>query len=274
MGRIRLIGLDLDGTLLNEEKRITEHTLHIMEEAKAQGIYLVPVTGRPHLGIPAVVRELPMIRYVISCNGATIRDVQEDCVLRSKAISPQEGVRLGKVLQEHKASYEILVEGQGYSEPWVYEAMVARSPKNTFLPRYIKETRKTVSDLLTFMETCPGVEEFFVMGGVQEGLVEALKTVAEIDVVFPALKALELTARGVNKGEALLHLAAHLGIAKEEVLAIGDSGNDVEMLRAAGLSVAMGNATEAVKAMTHAVTDTNEQEGVAKAIARYALARG
>ena len=82
----------------------------------------------------------------------------------------------------------------------------------------------------------------------------------------------EVNAKGVDKGVGLLALAKHLGIAQESVMACGDSSNDAAMLRAAGFAVAMGNATPDIRALADVITDTNDEDGVAKAIEKYVLA--
>lgn len=277
MGRIRLVGLDLDGTLLDDRKTITAPTMEVLHEAHARGVHLVPVTGRPHDGIPRLVKDLPFVRYIISCNGASIRDQREGVSLRERLIPTQEALKLAALLAEHQLPYEVLSEGVGYSEEWVYERLIANSPKNHFLPLYIKETRKIVSSIPDFIAKGRGIEELFVMGGRQdavETLLEKLHELPHLHIVHPAPGALEITAAGVDKGEALLYLAEHLGIAQSEVMAIGDSGNDLAMLRAAGVSVAMGNAAPEVKALSDFVTKSNEEHGVALAISRFVLHEG
>lgn len=274
MGRIRLVGLDLDGTLLDSNKGITAPTLTALEAAAARGVALVPVTGRPLDGIPALVRQLPFVRYLISCNGASIHDARTGSSLRERCIPVESALRLATLLSDLHLPYEVLCEGVGYSEAWVYERLIAHSPQSAFLRRYVKETRRIIPDLPAFIAAGKGVEELFVMAGRPDAVADCVKRLGAIDglhVVHPAPTALEITAEGVDKGEALLHLAAHLGIDQAETMAIGDSGNDVAMLRAAGISVAMGNAEEAIKSLSGYVTASNDEHGVALALERFVL---
>lgn len=274
MADIRVLGLDLDGTLLDEKKKITADTMAALTRAHAQGVYIVPVTGRPHEGIPRFVRELPFVRYVISCNGAAIRDVQEGRVVRETLLPVAESLRLIACLREKQVAFEVLCDGVGCAEGWVYERLIAQSPNSAFLPQYIKQTRRIVPDTAAFVASCRGVEELFLM---LEDTAETTLLRAQMEkepglhIVRPAPRALEITAAGVDKGAALLHLADLLGASQKEVMAMGDSGNDIAMLRAAGLSVAMGNATDEVKALSDYVTETNEADGVARAVARFIL---
>jgi Cof subfamily protein (haloacid dehalogenase superfamily) len=272
---IRLIGLDLDGTLLDNRKHISERTYKALQAAAEQGVYLVPVTGRPHEGIPKLVRDLPFIRYHISCNGAAIRDEQEMRVVREKLITPTDSLLLTEILHRHKVPFEVLFQGLGYSEQWVYDHLLSRNPHNFFLPQYIKETRRIVTNLPSFVaEEGKGLEELFVMAVTSEKheeILQEVKTQYQLNIVFPARMSMEITAKDVNKGEALLFLADSLGIAHHEVMALGDSGNDLAMLRASAFPVAMGNAASEVKAMARFTTASNEEDGVAVALERFVL---
>lgn len=271
---IRIIGLDLDGTLLNNNKRISPRTMAALEAAQAQGVYLVPVTGRPHLGVPRLVRELPFVRYLISCNGAAIRDNITDDLVRERVIEPSLALRVLEVLRRFDAPHEALCHGQGYGEDWVYREMIAMHPDNHFLPVYIRDSRKTVPDMAEFLAGSSGLEEFFLMTKSREQrdeIAAALVDVPGISIVFPAARALEITAAGVDKGEALLYLAQYLGVSPQGVMAVGDSGNDLAMLQAAALPVAMGNAAQKVKDMAAHITATNEEDGVGLAIEEFVL---
>lgn len=275
MERIGIIGLDLDGTLLNNNKQISQRNYEVLSRAAERGVYLVPVTGRPHFGIPALVRQLPFVRYVISCNGAAIRDEREGVLVREETIAPSVAADVVACLLRHRVPFEVLYQGRGYAEQWVYDLMIARSPNNSFLPKYIQETRTVVPDLPQFLaEGNRPLEELFIMAHNRETrdeVAEELASLAPLNLVFPAPAAVEITAPGVDKGEALLHLAARLGIGPEGVMAIGDSGNDLAMLRAAALPVAMGNAPEEVRRAAVFTTATNEEDGVALAIERFVL---
>lgn len=274
MEPIGIIGLDLDGTLLDGDKRISPHTQQALQQASAKGVHLVPVTGRPRMGIPENVQELPFVRYLISCNGASIWDQQKTCAVREKTIPQGLALQVLARVLHHDMSCEVLCHGRGYSENWVYERMIQNSPRNNFLRSYIQQTRKIVPSLAAFLEEQPqGAEEFFIMCGQnpQDTLAQELVQLQGLSIVFPAPRALEVTAAGVDKGEALLHLAAQLGVPPAGVMAIGDSGNDLAMLRAAALPVAMGNATDQVKTQAKFTTTSNDEDGVAVAIERFVL---
>lgn len=137
--------------------------------------------------------------------------------------------------------------------------------------QYIKDTRLVVPHLPSFVrEQEAGLEELLVMAGSAERmgvLMRELREFQNLNFIFPAADILEITASGVDKGEALLHLAQHLGVQSHEVMALGDSGKDLAMLQAA----AMGNAAPEVKAMARHTKASNEEHGVAEAIERFVL---
>ncbi len=275
MEKIRLIGLDLDGTLLDGKKNITPGVYRALEEAAARGVFLVPVTGRPFFGVPKNVREEPLFPYIISCNGASIWDRGRETILREGLISHQESLPIVELLTSKGIPFEVLYRGLGYAEAWVYERMIAASPNSAFLIRYIEETRRKVESVPAFLkEDEKALEELYIMSGSgqrQRALLEELGQSFDVSLFCPFPAAIEVTARGVDKGEALLHLAAHLEIPKAGVMAMGDSGNDLAMLRAAGLPVAMGNSSREVLELVSHVTATNEEDGVALAIRRFVL---
>lgn len=235
----------------------------------------MPVTGRPHGGIPAMVREYPFIRYMISCNGAAIWDSGKKDFLRERLIPLETSLQLLQIFRKHKVLHEVLWRGKGYSEAWVYDYMIANSAKQSFMRQYIKDTRLIVPHLPGFIEEKEtGLEELLVItesAEKMERLMRDLRAFPNLNFIFPAAHILEITASGVDKGEALLHLAQHLGVEHHEVMALGDSGNDLAMLQAAGFPVAMGNAAPEVKAMAKHTTTSNDEHGVAKAIERFVL---
>ncbi len=275
MRQIRLIGVDLDGTLLDTDKSISNRTYSALQKAKEQGVIVVPATGRPYEGIPANIRACELLEYIISSNGANIRRLPSNEHMRQACLTPNESVAIAHLLEEARLPYEVIWNGVGYAQQWVYEFMMKGRLDNAFLPKYIRETRKQIEDMRAFLnDGQKQLEAFFVItreAEHQAKMKEITQQIADVDYVYPAPWATEITARKVNKGEALLHIADTLGIRQEEVMAIGDSGNDIELLRHVGFPVAMGNAEEHIKQMSHFVTSSNDDHGVALAIERFVL---
>lgn len=275
MSKIRMIGLDLDGTLLNENKELTEYTRKVLAQAIEQGVIVLVATGRPATGVPQVLRELPGMRYMLTSNGGRILDMHEEKIIYECPVPYDSAVRILRIFEEYDTLREIYFDGQGY----VQEDELART--DHYVPKapmaaYIRNTRKTVPDIWEKMQEMQGrgldkVHGIFANQEEKREAEEKLAALGGLSVSGSLGNNLEVNAEGVNKGTGLLKLGALLGIQREEIMAFGDGGNDLEMLRAVGFGVAMENATEEVKAAADYITLSNEEDGVAKAIEKFVL---
>ena len=245
--KIRLLALDLDGTLLNGAKQITPRTQAALERARQQGVLMVPVTGRPAQGLPPAVLSLPGLRYAVTSNGATIRDLVEQQVLLEKHLAPALCLQVLARCAHIPMIRQVFRAGVGYLSRPDYETLRARYA-GTARRQYHLDPR--------------------------QGLRQCLADLPGIGFADPFPNDLEVIAGEIDKGEALRYLLDRLDIAPEEVLAMGDGGSDLPLLQAAGIGVAMGNATEAVKAGADFVTASCEADGVALAIEKFVLSEG
>lgn len=263
---IKLVAIDMDGTLLNSKKELLEETKQYFKEFHTKGTdtLLVLCTGRPETGIRPYLKDLGYLEenhYIVSQNGANIYESQTgkrimDAFVDSEKI--QKWIEFGK-------KHEVSVMGAGVD----YYYSIDQDPTewmefdvnivNGSMKRITKEESLSTDfykllllgdeEQLNEFETVIPKEwrdEFYVVRS-QKYLVEVLK-------------------KGVNKAFGLEKLAAKLNIKPSEIAAIGDAANDIEMLEYAGLAIAMGNASKEVKAIADIVTDTNENNGVIKAI--------
>ena len=276
MSEIKLLALDLDGTLLNGEKQITPRTRAALDRALAQGVLLVPVTGRPAQGIPSVVRELPGLRYVVSSNGATIRDLAEGKVLLEKHLSAAACLAVLDRCAQVPMIREAFRAGVGYLSREDYETLRARYAGTSMLQYHLDTRQVLPGTVAEFLQADPRpVEElFFLTGspGEKAALRDLLSDIDGIGFADPFPNDLEVIAQGIDKGEALGFLLRHLGIPAAQVLAMGDGGSDLPLLQAAGIGVAMANATEGLKAAADYVTASCDEDGVAAAIEKFVLA--
>ena len=271
---IRLIALDLDGTLLTSEKTISPEDRAAVEEAIARGVLVVPVTGRPAQGVPREVLDLPGVRYVVSSNGATIRDIQTSETLLETHLEAETALAVLAASNHVTMIREAFRAGVGYLSRADYDTLCNRY--EGAMLTYVLDTRQVVPGTLEeFLRDDPRpIEELFFLTDSEEtklGLQSALSALPGIGFADPFPRDLEVMAGGIDKGEGLQFLLDRLGIDPSEVMAIGDGGSDLPMLRAAGVGVAMGNATEAVKAGADWVTGTCDENGVARAIRKFVL---
>lgn len=266
---IRLIGLDLDGTVLNSKKQITEYMRSILITAIKKGIHIVPVTGRPYYGIPKQILEIPGIHYVIASNGAVTLDYENGKLLRQKSIAKDICEQILRYTAGSHIIQEIFADGYGYE---TQEAL------NTFLKyvhgkpiqSYVEQSRVPVEDIYQFLDDLTvGIDGISLLGipvNRREEILEFLLKLKEVRVVYQAPSEIEINAYEADKGIAIQELGHMLGISTEEMMAIGDSNNDKGMLKSVGLPVAMGNASKEIKEIAHFVTLDHDHDGVAEAI--------
>ena len=263
---IKLIAIDMDGTLLNSKKELLEETKQYFKNFhnKNTETLLVLCTGRPESGIRPYLKDLGYLEenhYIISQNGANIYESQTekrvmDAFVDSKAI--QKWIELGK-------THGISVMGAGVDYYYSFD----EDPTE-----WMEFDVKLVSGKLKRIPTEESLNTDFykiLLMGDEEQLNEFETYIPEawrdeFYVVRSQKYLVEVLTKGVNKAFGLEKLAKELNIQPSEIAAIGDAANDIEMLEYAGLAIAMGNASEEVKAIADIVTDTNENNGVIKAI--------
>ena len=271
---IRLIALDLDGTLLNSGKTISPADRAAVEAAVARGVLVVPVTGRPAQGVPRQVLDLPGVRYVVSSNGATIRDVRTGETLLETHLEAETALEILAASGHVTMIREAFRAGVGYLSRADYDTLCARY--EGAMLAYLLDTRQVVPGTLEeFLREDPRpVEELYFLTGSEEtkrelhSLLSALPGIAFAD---PFPRDLEVMAGGIDKGEGLRFLLDRLGIDPAEAMAVGDGGSDLPMLRLAGVGVAMGNSIQPVKDGADWVTASCDEDGVARAIEKYIL---
>ena len=273
---IRMIATDMDGTLLDDEKNIPEENLAALAECAARGIEIVPATGRTMVGLPEEVKNLPGVRYAITVNGAVVMDLKENAVISTCRIGADLAVKLMELARDSQDDimYDAYVDGLGYTTSTFYnnfDRYVSTPP----LVQLLRKTRTVVDDNIDYVRTCKKevdkINMFFVDPEARERMRKILEDMPEIIVTSAISSNLEINAKGADKGGALLRLAEHLGIRREETMAFGDGGNDLTMIKEAGLGVAMENGYEYVKAAADHITVTNNEAGVAKAIRKFVL---
>lgn len=263
---IKLIAIDMDGTLLNSKKELLEETKQYFKDfhKKETDTLLVLCTGRPESGIRPYLKDLGYLEenhYIISQNGANIYESRTgkrvmDAFLDSAAI--QKWIELGK-------KHGISVMGAGVDYYYCFD----QEPTE-----WMEFDVKLVSGKLKRIPTKESLNTDFykiLLMGDEEQLNEFETFIPEewrdeFYVVRSQKYLVEVLTKGVNKAFGLEKLAQKLNIQPSEIAAVGDAANDIEMLEYAGLAIAMGNASEEVKSISDIVTDTNENNGVIKAI--------
>lgn len=274
MHKIKMIGLDLDGTLLTSDKRLRPFTRQVLAEAIERGILVLMATGRPYTGIPEELRSFPGIRYALTSNGARILDTQTGEVLIEHLLPLKSAKKALEILQKYDTLQEVYFNGQGYAEKEKLER-ISRYHHNPHMWEYVRKTRKPVPDLSELIaRENQDMDKVQALFADMDELAQAWKELEKYEdlVLVSSLGYnIEINAAGVEKGEGLIKLGELLQIRPEEIMACGDGDNDIGMLEKAGIGVAMGNAEDKVKAAADYITGTNDEEGAAKAIVKYAF---
>ena len=270
---IKLIASDLDGTLLNHKKEIPEFTRRVLLQAMKKGIYFVPSTGRSFHSLPEEVLNLPGVEYIMTSNGAAIYSVSKQkriyqCLMDSSSVE----AILNLSLPENMI-LEAYMEGTPYAEQRYLDNPRAFGATE-YGEIYVRNTRQGMADMREFISrnrnnldsmsfVCPDAEQILLLKKKLEDQVQDLY----ITLTFAHM--LEVGNPNAGKGQTLSHLLELLHISRDEAMAFGDAHNDLDMLASVTYGIAVENASEDCKKAAFAVTESNEEDGVGKAILRY-----
>ncbi len=272
---IKMIVIDIDGTLLSPEGNITPCSLTAVQAAKQGGIAITLATARRYSNTAPIADELGLNTPLILYDGAIIIQHPQKAILHDHLLSAHVGQQAVDVLIRHNIQPVVHpfkgTEEEIWSGPSAFD--------NPWVDTYFASSRVQVHRM-PFETLCAGhPDPIRVVAFASEEVIHAL---------LPEVTALEcswtITRRGnygsselaimnpsCSKASGVIELARYLNIPLEQIMAIGDNNNDIEMLRTVGWGVAMGQASEAVKAAARAVTASNQEDGVAQAIKDYAL---
>ena len=272
MPEIRLVAADLDGTLLDPEKRLSSVTFAALRRASGMGVEVVPATGRFFGAMPEEIKSLPFVRYVITVNGAKVLDLKTGEAVFRAEIPAREAVSIMEYLDTLPVVYDCFAADTAFMSRALYEKIPDFAPDKHYY-KMLTELRQPVDDLKDFLlrQNMPIQKTQFFFRDMELRR-ELLKTLParfpDYTVTSSVVNNIEITHKNANKGAALEKLCAHLGLRTEEAAAFGDDLNDVPMLLKAGVGVAMENAGPEAKAAADLVTLSNAQNGVAAALCR------
>ena len=268
-----MIAMDLDGTSLRRDHcSFSPRLLETLAEVHKKGIRIVPVTGRQFGLLPPVLRQShPWLDYAILCNGGQIRSIRNNQLLHNLEIEGEALDQLLDLADKYQLAIEFSKDSRLYLTQTSYDLQLPwpnlAFHRDAILAHY--------SEILPSLKPLcgPGVEKvnlICIRPEVAQQVEQELKSIA-VSAVWASGSSMEITHPDATKGNGLAQLCQLLEISPGEVMAIGDSGNDIPMLKLAGLGVAMGNAPDYVKAAAHVCTDSNDADGAAKAIEEYVL---
>ena len=271
---IRLIAMDLDGTALQADRSSFSPRLNAaLEAAYTKGVTIVPVTGRQFDLLPPAVRCHPVwSSLAVLCNGGQIRRLETGECLYALDIPEKSLQQLHALAERLNIPLEFSRNGRLHLTKASYDAQLPQKNLTFHVHTILANSGVIVESLLPLCES-GGVEKAqlpYIPPHLRREVEEALKEI-DVSAVWASESSMEITHSDATKGNALLQLSRLLDIPVENILAIGDSGNDETMLRRAGLGIAMGNAPDFVKTAADAVTESNLNDGAAMAIEQFVL---
>ncbi len=271
---VRLIACDLDGTLLGADHiTVSERNRKALFEAHEKGVKIAVATGRTLSVIYGVIEQLPFVDYVIYSNGAAVRDLKTAKTVYKEYMPEKVAADIFSFLLKYPVYFEFYYNGAQHAQTGREKYFKGMDLPREFLEAYAAQT---VFDDEIAPFAAKGVEKinlFYFEKAHYEEIREYLFSNESIACTSPVAGDIEMTAKGVDKSNALEGLCKTLGITSREVMAFGDSDNDLGMLEFAGYGTAMANASQACINKAKYKTLSNEEDGVAAAVEKYVLGK-
>ena len=259
----KLIAVDIDGTLLNSNGKITKNTKAAIKYAIDKGIHLVLSTGRPVQGIYDIYEQLNLSSPAITYNGAIVIQHKNGPILYECSLLPIDTEAIIKKGDQLDTTIAIWYDSQLFTNKLNEKAYEYSTISNIKPKLYTNKQKifKNGATKILYYDTVDTIHNY------EKELINSFSS----NVVFHTSKPyfLEFVNSEVSKANAMKKLGIFLNIKQEEMISIGDGFNDLEMIKYAGLGVAMNNAPDGVKENAQFITDSNDEDGIAKVIYKY-----
>ncbi len=282
----KLAAIDLDGTMLNQYGLVTQRTKDAIEKAQKNGIEIVIASGRPTDSVKTIAKEINSNKYFISGNGAIIYDITNDNIIYENVLKKQKTLKIIKICEENSIYYNIYTEREIIAKSlqcnvlYYHKENLTKEEKNKTQINIVDNIYDYIlnrEEKIVKITICDGHQAIF------NSIMRKLKEIDDIEVLEVSHMSrkiirqgtedvpieyfyTEISAKNVDKWNAIEFLKEKMSIDTSEVIAIGDNMNDKKMIENSGLGIAMGESTPVIKDVADKITDTNWEDGVAKAL--------
>ena len=287
----KLIVADLDGTLLNQYGEVTSKTKEVIKQVQEKGIEFIIASGRPIDSIKTIAKEIESKKYFISGNGAILYDIEKDEIIYENTLKKKKVLDIIKICEENSIYYniytekEIIAKGLDCNVLYYYKENLKKEEQNKTHINIVQDIYDYIlnrEEKVIKITICDKTKIIF------NSIMRKLKEISDIEVLEVSHMSrkmitqgteeipieyfyTEISAKNVDKWEAIEMLAEKLEIKAEEIIAIGDNINDKKMIEKSGMGIVMGGSTPVVIEIANYITTKNTEDGVAKALEEIIL---
>lgn len=270
--KVKLIAVDLDGTLLNSQGRLPDENRAAIQKAIEEGIFIVIASGRPFASLPDEVLDIVGIEYAITSNGAAVYHIPTRKRLKGYHMTSDSVEQILELGKKQELILEAFVDGVAYADKKYVENPVEYGASERAVP-YIQRTRNKIEDMEKFIRAHIRVMDsidIVVRDSVIKEQVESLlESVDDIYVTSSVKQLVEISHKDAGKHTGMMLLGDMLGVARDEMIAIGNDNNDIEMLSFVDCGIAVANASEKCLAAAKMVVSSHDENGVKEAIYKF-----
>lgn len=257
---------DLDRTILRRNGTISSKTEEVLNKLVDDHVFFIPASGRAITSFPECIRKIKGVRYAITSNGAAIYDLSDNHPVYRLKLRKEAPEQILNLITDEDIFFECFVDGKGFTGETYYQHPM-NFGETEDISEYVRTTRTPVPDIKQFiLEHATEIDSISIVGPVSKKrrIMDALQqNIKHIYVTAGAPRLIEISDAASGKQNGLRETANYLGIRMEEIIAFGDGDNDSEMLREAGLGVAVGNATQMCRDAADLVIGDYETDSVA-----------
>lgn len=265
--KYKMLVTDLDGTLLKNDKTISDYTYNTLKKLHDMGVEIVACSGRSYLAMPEIIRNLDFVNYYIGCNGANVIDQKNNKAILKNEIRNEVAMDILRYVEPMDIYTDCSVNDNAYVERYKFEHL-RDYLQDEYLIYSISRSRKPYDNVMSIKDNFQKLE-FFIEDDVERKALQD-KLVGlhpdEVEAIISYKINFEIGPKGVNKGTAVQFLCDYLNIKHDELIVCGDNPNDIPSLSLAALKIVTSNGDEQVKAIADYVTDSCDDDGIAKAI--------